>query len=290
MNANRAADGRFDPAILRDMFWFNASLGVYRCVKGIDYVRTIEFPVAALRVLSELRRGGDYLDVGSGDSILPTYIMTRASARVTALDKFDWVKAQYRYAKRLKRAAWLDDGTFSVVQDDFLRCSCFESSAFDVISAVSVLEHMDGSGDSEAVVKAFDLLRPGGLLFVSCPYNHTQPQDFRVAADVYGERGGTHGAFFQRHYSGETFEDRIVRAAPFAVEDLFYAGHYDGFDFARHLYIVDWPWKAAKVLYNWAAPLYAPHFLKVSGVPPSDPDPQMLAADTVFAVLRKPGA
>jgi len=279
-----------DQAVLRDMFWFNASLGAYRCVKGIDYVRTVEFPVAAACLMRQLERGGNYLDVGSGDSLLPTYIAARTPARVTALDKFQWVTAQFRYLKRLKRTGWLDGGRFAVIQEDFLRCERFEPASFDAISAVSVLEHIEGDGDSRAVAKAFDLLRPGGLFFVSCPYDHDRAQDFRVDGDVYGEHAGAQGAFFQRHYSAETFSERILGAAPFDLESCFYAGHYDGFNFAKRFYTLNWPWKAFKVFYNWAAPFYAPRFLKVSEVPPSDPHPQMLTADTVFAVLRKPEA
>lgn len=279
---------RLDPGLLRDMFWFNASLGPYRFAKGIDYVRTIEFPLAAAFLLGQLETGGDYLDVGSGDSLLPAYVAARTPARVTALDKFEWVNAQYGYVKRLKRGAWLDSGRFRVLQEDFLECERFAPASFDAVSAVSVLEHIERLGDTQAVARAFDILRPGGLFFVSCPYNHDLAQDFRVDGDVYGEHAGAQGAFFQRHYSADTFGERILAAAPFVTEDLFYAGHYDGLNFAARFYILGWPWKAAKVFYNWAAAFYAPRFLRISDVPPSDPHPQMLTADTVFAVLRKP--
>lgn len=290
MTTETRACETLDAGILRDMFWFNASLGLFRCVKGIDYVRAVEFPLAAECLMGELERGGDYLDVGSGDSLLPTYIAARTPARVTALDKFQWVTSQYRYLRSLRRTEWLASGRFSVVQEDFLRHERLAPASFDAISAVSVLEHIEGHGDSRAVAKAFDLLRPGGLFFVSCPYNHDRAQDFRVDGDVYGELAGAQGAFFQRHYSAETFTERILGAAPFDLESRFYASHYDGFNFAKRAYILDWPWKALKVFYNWATPFYAPRFLKVSDVPPSDPLPQMLTADTVFAVLRKPEA
>ena len=271
MTETKPASYGLDPGVLRDMFWFNASLGAYRCVKGIDYVRTVEFPVAAAVLIRQLERGGDYLDVGSGDSLLPTYIASRTPARITALDKFQWVTAQYRYLKHLKRTGWLDTGRFRVVQEDFLECGCLEPGSFDAVSAVSVLEHIEADGDFRAVVKVFDLLRPGGLFVVSCPYNHDRAQDFRVEGDVYGERAGAQGAFFQRHYSAATFSERIIEAAPFVVESRFYASHYDGFNFAKRSYILAWPWKALKVFYNWAAPFYAPEVSQALGCPAQRP-------------------
>jgi SAM-dependent methyltransferase len=279
---------KLDRAILRDLFWFNASLGARRFVKGIDYVRVVEYPVFAAVLLRVLAHGGSYLDIGSGKSLLPAYVATRTPATVVALDKFMWVEAQRKYLGRLRRSELLASGRFSIVKEDFLQASALHPGSFDAVSAVSVLEHIDGDGDSRAMRKVFELLRPGGTFIVSCPFDAVRGQDFRVDGSVYGAASADSQTFFQRHYSTDTLKSRLMDAAPFELDALFYAGHYAGRDMARAIYFLPWPWKAAKVAYNWATPFYVPRFLTLSTDPPVDRDPQMLTANTAFLVLRKP--
>ncbi len=277
-----------DRALLLDLFRLNASLGLYPLLKGIDYVRSIELPTIAAELLRSSPNSMAYLDVGAGASILPVFVAARSQFTVTAIDKFDWVHTQLRYLRKLGKQEWLASGRFAIHQRDFLKPDTLSEESFDLVTAVSVLEHMNGDGDSDAVAKIFRLLRPGGRLLLSSPYNHARPADYVVRRAVYGEEPGTRGAFFQRHYSAETLQNRLLNAAPFLVEKVFYAGHYHRPNVFKMFYLLPMPLKPVKVLYNWAAPLYAPHFLRLSDVPPSDPRPRMITADTVFVFLRKP--
>ncbi len=275
-----------DHGLLKDLFWFNARMGWYRFVKGIDYGRTIEFPIIAGELLTRADQSLDYLDVGSGDSILPAFIASCSNFRLTVIDRFRSVQTQRCYLRRLCGNPFPHE-RFSIVQQDFLETEDLAESSFDLITAVSVLEHMEGYLDSEAVTKAYRLLKPGGQFLLSCPYNHSLANEFYLKHAVYGICPGVRGAFFQRHYSGKTFGHRILEAAKFTVERLFYMGHYGGFNFAKVFYILPIPFKLIKVVYNWATPFYVPRFLKLSSVPPSDPEPQITTVDTVFAFLRK---
>jgi len=279
---------QLDMGVLLDLFWFNASLGLSRFARGIDYGRCVEFPVIAAEILRVSGLKGRYLDVGSGLSILPTYIAARSQLSVTALDKFAWVDAQRRYLRRLRRSSWLRDGKFSVVQVDFLATSSLSEASFDIVSAVSVLEHMDGDGDTAAVRKIAALLKPGGRFVLSVPFNDLHPRDYYVRGAVYGASGSKGSTFYQRQYSTTTLRRRLLDAAPLIVDAVFFAGHYDRPNLARRIYVLDWPWKAMKVFYNWAAPFYVPQFLRLSDQPPGDADPTMLTVDTAFAFLRKP--
>lgn len=278
-----------DRTVLRALFRFNARLGLYRLVKGMDYVRCIEFPTFTAELLRRRSEPLTYLDIGSGDSVLPAFIATQSSYAVTVIDKFDWVHAQAAYLRRLGKTEWLTSGRFSLRQEDFLTATSLADGTFDLISALSVLEHMDGDGDTQAVRKIFALLKPGGRFLMSSPFNDQHAQDFFVPYAVYGAPPDGRGAFFQRHYSAETLRARIIAAAPFDVERIFYAGHYARLNFFKRFWLVPAPLKPLKVLYNWAAPFYAPHFLQLSTTPPADPHPQMVTADTAFLFLRKPG-
>jgi SAM-dependent methyltransferase len=284
-----SAPPTLDRALLRALFRFNARLGLYRLVKGMDYVRCIEFPTFAAELLRCRSEPLAYLDVGSGDSVLPSFVATRSAYRVTVVDKFEWVQIQGRYLRTLDKADWLTDGRFTIRQEDFVTATALRDGSFDLITALSVLEHMDGDGDTQAVRKIFALLKPGGRFFMSSPYNDQQAQDFFVPYPVYGAQPDGRGAFFQRHYSAVTLRQRLLEAAPFEVERLFYAGHYERVNFFKRFWLVPAWLKPLKVFYNWAAPFYAPHFLRLSATPPADPQPQMVTADTAFVFLRRPG-
>jgi SAM-dependent methyltransferase len=277
-----------DRTVLRELFRFNARLGLYRFLKGMDYVRCIEFPTFAAEVLRRRSEPLAYLDVGSGDSVLPAFIATHSAYRVSVVDKFEWVRAQAGYLPRLGRAEWLSNGRFTIRQEDFVAATSLPDGSFDLITALSVLEHIDGDGDTQAVRKIFALLKPGGRFLMSSPYNDQRPQDFFVPHAVYGAQPDARGAFFQRHYSAETLRQRILAAAPFEVERIFYAGHYERTNFFRRFWLVPAWLKPLKLFYNWAAPFYAPHFLHLSATPPADPQPQMVTADTAFVFLKKP--
>jgi len=273
--------------LLDELFRFNASLGLRRFLKGIDYVRVVELPVFAAELLKRRAEPLVYLDVGSGNSILPVFVAVRSQFHVTVIDKYKWVQDHKLYLERIGKSEWLTQNRFVVLQEDFLLASLREAS-FDVITAVSVLEHIEKTGDSEAVQKIYRLLKPGGYFLMSAPYNHARPAEFYLKRAIYGQEPGSQGAFYQRHYSAETFQLRIVGASPLVLERVFYSGHYRRFNFAKWFYMLPMPIKLIKVFYNWATPFYAPLFLQLSPEPPFDPRPRMTTADTVFAFFRKP--
>lgn len=273
--------------LLKDLFFHNASLGLYRFFKGIDYLRGMELPVFADELLGSRKQPLNYLDVGSGDSVFPSFIANCSNFFVTVIDKFHWVQKQKQYLKRLEKQGWLVNGRFNILEQDFLKADLPDAS-FDVITSISVLEHIEGEGDTEAVAKIYRLLKPGGRFLMSSPYNHDKPADYYMKGSVYGEDPRDGAAFFQRHYSSETLKKRIIDGAPFTVEKMFYTGHYHRFNFAKHLYVLPMPFKLLKIFYNWASPFYAPRFMQLSSVPPSDPKPEMVTMDTVFLFLKKP--
>ena len=274
--------------LLYDLFRYNASLGFYRFIKGIDYGRVMELPVFVEELLRSSEQELNYLDIGSGESILPAFVASRTKYRVTVIDKFHWVRKQKMYLERFGRQDWLTNGRFNILEQDFLKADLPDAS-FDVITAVSVLEHIEGNGDTEAILKISRLLKPGGWFLMSSPYNYHQPGDYYLKGSVYGEKSQDGSVFFQRRYSAETLKEHILGKAPLVVEKLFYAGHYQRFNFAKYFYILPMPYKLVKVFYNWAAPFYVPRFMQLSSEPPSDLNPGMTTADTVFVLFRKPG-
>ena len=100
----------------------------------------------------------------------------------------------------------------------------FPDGAFDTIACVSVIEHVAGDGDATAMAEMWRVLRPGGVLHLTTTVA-ARPGEVRTARPVYGADepapaepgdGGlapAEGAFFERRYSRETLEARLLRKA-----------------------------------------------------------------------------
>jgi SAM-dependent methyltransferase len=85
----------------------------------------------------------------------------------------------------------------------------FEDSTFDVITCISVLEHI--FDESVALSAIWRLLRPGGLLIISLPCAAEFAEEFRDV-DSYGLQNPSDGwFFFQRFYDATALQQRIFK-------------------------------------------------------------------------------
>lgn len=95
------------------------------------------------------------LDVGTGVTALP-HLMRNCGFLVTATDNI----RDYWPAGMINRH-------YHVIQDDITDTHL--SGPFDFVTCVSVLEHVK---DHRAAVRSmFSLVRPGGHIIITCPYN-----------------------------------------------------------------------------------------------------------------------
>jgi|GEM_PF-2786130 len=97
----------------------------------------------------------EVLDVGSGLSALPQ-VMANCGYNVTAIDN---IKDYWRGASFNRH--------YHILKDDIT--SPHISRQFDVITCISVIEHIPDH--PKAVSQMFRLLKPGGHLIITCPYN-----------------------------------------------------------------------------------------------------------------------
>lgn len=95
------------------------------------------------------------LDVGTGMTALP-HLMRNCGFLVTATDN---IKDYW--------PAGMTNRHYHVINDDITRTALTET--FDVITCISVLEHIHGHRD--AMKSMYELLSPGGRLILTCPYN-----------------------------------------------------------------------------------------------------------------------
>lgn len=216
---------RINEALLRDIDAHARTLLWKYRIKGFGYERAIELPLIASRLQSRFAERLSYLDIGSGQSIFPTWVLKRSAWDVTCLDKFEWVRIQREFAGRATGGA-AETNRLHIVERDFLATE-LEPESFDIITNISVIEHFEGQTDSEAMAKSARLLKPGGLYILTTPLNEGHPKDWYVEQDVYGEKFQRKPVFFQRHYDIASYNERIVKASGLQEVERLYYGDYD---------------------------------------------------------------
>jgi SAM-dependent methyltransferase len=171
----------------------------------MDSVRYFEFAFAWERL--SLPRGGRYLDVSSPRQF-PLLVARRfRQARVELVNPDPSDLAVTR--------------TF--VQALGLRCELHARTAaqcggaqepYDLVTTISVLEHIASPDDAEAVRVLWDVLKPGGKLIVTVPCARDGFEEY-LEHDEYGlgtpSTDGYH--FFQRFYDEASLEAVFFRTA-----------------------------------------------------------------------------
>ncbi len=113
------------------------------------------------------------LDVGTGQSPLPS-VFADCSLCVTAIDNI--------------RDYWpegVDNHHYYVLDQDITKPTL--TSTFDVITCISVLEHV--TLPDIAVQNMYSLLNPGGHLLITCPYSEHAyvPNVYKLPGSSYGQ-------------------------------------------------------------------------------------------------------
>jgi SAM-dependent methyltransferase len=181
-------------------------LGLKRLALPVSYWRSVEFAYV-FRQLTDVA-GARVLDLGSPKD-LATMLARRRGCQVVATDILpDAVGLSRRYAA----AQGLDgDGPGRVrseVQDG--RALTYPDGSFDAAYSVSVLEHIPDGGDTDAIRQLVRVVRPGGVVVVTVPYDLRYRETF-VDGPVYERKPkGSERVFFERHYDREALVRRLL--------------------------------------------------------------------------------
>jgi SAM-dependent methyltransferase len=170
-------------------------------VVPLDPSRYLELPDAIERLGAA--PGDRVLDLASPK--LMAVALARAGVDVTSVDAFQaevdtWSALAGGY-----------EG-LSLLQADG-RDLPFEDASFDHAYSISVLEHIPGAGDAEALRELARVVRPGGRVVLTNPFAEEYGEDWRDAP-VYGDQEATEGRyFFERWYDDEALT-RLLAGAP----------------------------------------------------------------------------
>ncbi len=268
--------------------WIKSLVRHYRRLDPLNYLRGFAYERCAelpwiLQWVDEKRADQlQVLDVGSGESPTPTYLLAKTNWTVTCLDSDASIATQTRYAEQ------------SLGQDALSRLRILEEDVrklregpFDLILCISTIEHVSGDGDSSAMHALASALRPGGQILLTVPVNDGHPQEFFVRRDVYGKQYRAEPVFYQRHYDVQGLLDRLVAPSGLTLCSCVFFGEY-GFPafevlFARVPRLVRLP-------YQWASHHIAARFVSYREEPVSRRRMTCNTASGAILVLEKPPA
>jgi SAM-dependent methyltransferase len=195
-------------------------LGLKRLALPVSYWRSLEFAYVWRQL--ELPAGARILDLGSPKDLAAMLARHRGYEVVAT----DILPEATSLSQRYARAQGLDGRgsgrVHSEVQDG--RALTFADASFDAAYSVSVLEHIPDHGDSTAIGELIRVVRPGGVVIVTVPFDR-QCRETYVEGPVY-ERSpnGSEPVFFERHYDRETLAKRLLSVDGAEVIDLRFWG------------------------------------------------------------------
>ena len=163
-----------------------------------DVFRNVEDAFTAKHADLCLQPKHVYLDIGSGSSLVPTFLYRRHQpwTYATELDQAH-LDPQRNFMKALH---FTNDDRFFAQAEDATRLS-FKDESVNFITAISTIEHIPGNGDTLAMGEFARVLAPGGRLIVTVP-----------ASPSYGENESTsYYAGFERRYDPAALQSRLGR-------------------------------------------------------------------------------
>jgi ubiquinone/menaquinone biosynthesis C-methylase UbiE len=149
-----------------------------------------------------------YLDIGSGASVVPSFLYQRHKAwtYATELDQTH-LEPQRNFMRTL---GFNNDDKFILQAEDATRLS-FVNDSVTCITAISTIEHIPGDGDTRAMAEFARVLPSGGRLIVTVP-----------ASSTYMESESTfYYAGFERRYDPAALHSRLFRQDLKLVDQLY---------------------------------------------------------------------
>ncbi|MDP8234005.1 MAG: class I SAM-dependent methyltransferase [Candidatus Saelkia tenebricola] len=183
---------------------FLIKMGWKRFWEGIYYSKMLEYQL----VLKEFdfAKNCKVLDVGPGKSFLPFYWIFRGQ-EVWLVDNGQFYPDFDKYYHKVMKQKFSSlKEKISIIWGNFLEID-FPTNYFDIICAISTLEHFQSSDDIKAVMRLASLLKKGGKCIISLPFSQSGTKESILTADEGGY------SYFQRDYDLSCVYARIIERA-----------------------------------------------------------------------------
>lgn len=195
-------------------------LGLKRLALPVSYWRSTEFAYVWRHLAQPA--GARILDVGSPKD-LAVMLARHRRYEIVATDILpEAVVLSRRYTRAQGLEGQGPGRVQSEVQDG--RALTYPDGSFDAAYSVSVLEHIPDHGDSVAMGELIRVVRPGGVVVVTVPFDRRYRETF-VHGPVYERRPvASEPIFFERHYDRETLGVRLLSFAATQVVEVSFWG------------------------------------------------------------------
>jgi len=186
----------------------------------VSYWRSVEFAYVWRQLTQSA--GARILDVGSPKD-LAAMLARHRGYEVVATDILpDAILLSHRFAAAQGLEGQGPGRVYSELQDG--RALTYPDSSFDAAYSISVLEHIPDGGDSAAIRELIRVVRPGGVVVVTVPYDRGYRETF-AKGPVYERRPiGSEAIFYERHYDRAALASRLLGSATAEVVDLSFWG------------------------------------------------------------------
>jgi SAM-dependent methyltransferase len=186
--------------------WKEPVLGLKRLALPVSYWRTAEFAYVWKHL--SCPPGAHILDLGSPKD-LAMFLARQRGYRVSATDVLPEAIA---LSKRYARAQGLDGDRSGKVRSEVQdgRALSYPDDLFDAAFSVSVLEHIPDRGDSDAIRELIRVVKPGGVVIVTVPYDLEYRETFVDRAVYEREQVNGKPVFYERHYNDPTLKERLL--------------------------------------------------------------------------------
>ncbi len=199
----------------KDFFSFGRSVAYKLVSKGslspklllnpVSIVRYFEYDFALRSISTEHSRNNKFLDISS-PYLFGFYLASSFGGEYNYInpDKTD-LSLVKKYSSKLKFAM-----KYSADSADATSLS-FSDNSFSHIISISVIEHINGNGDSEAIKEMWRVLKPNGILILTFPVAKTFEEEFSDK-DTYGlnVKQAKEKFFFQRVYDESSIKERLL--------------------------------------------------------------------------------
>ena len=189
-------------------------LGLRKTLAGLDYTRSVEYPVALdLLVPCSARR---ILEIGSSKLPLALHLASRTRAEVYATDLDPIVQVQSRYAKQFG----IGGDRLRVSVED-ARHLAFPDGYFDRVISVSTIEHVQAV--EVAATEIGRVLSPGGIAVITVPFSRRPRVQF-LPQPAYAGTSEQDPTFYEYIFDRTMLFERLLEPTDLTVERLVFLG------------------------------------------------------------------
>ena len=189
-------------------------------VQPVPYWRSLEYRL--VWEAADFRATDRILDIGS-PKLLSLYLADRVKAEVFSTDISPYFLDEYRFLRRSRRIP--EDRLHLEVEDG--RALGYPDGRFTKIYSISVIEHIPDDGDARCLAEIGRVLAPGGRALITVPFWPTSVDQYRPATFYWAGASTTRAdgrVFFQRRYSLEDLDRRLVRPSGLRLEAMRFVG------------------------------------------------------------------